>query len=120
MPIGCNSLRTALMSVVFPAPDGPEMMNKVPSEWKLLDILYLFPYAFDLSLQFYNEGSDRRRSRLGSDRIDLAKHLLRKEVEFFAGWLARGDRLLHLLDMMCEPRQLFGDVALLDHQDDFL
>ena len=30
-------------------------MNKVPSEWKLLDILHLFPDALDLCLQFYNQ-----------------------------------------------------------------
>src|SRR5438552_13298738 len=39
--MGSSCERTWLMSVVLPAPDGPEMMNRVPSEWKLLDILHL-------------------------------------------------------------------------------
>src|SRR5216683_241725 len=28
------------MSVVLPAPEGPDTMNKVPSAWKLLDICH--------------------------------------------------------------------------------
>ena len=50
------------MSVVLPAPDGPETMNSVPSEWKLLDILDLLADTLDLGLQFYDERSDDRRA----------------------------------------------------------
>src|SRR4029077_10267260 len=95
-------------------------MNSVPSGWKLLDILYLLAYPLDLSFQFYNEGAEGRRSRLRSHGVDFAKHLLRQEVELLARGLAGGDRLLRLLDVMRESRQLFGDIALLRHQHDFL
>src|SRR5579859_3887192 len=118
--MGSSCRRTRLISVVFPAPDGPETMNKVPSAWKLLDILDLLANPFDLGLQFYNEGAQRRGTRLRSHGVDLAQHLLREEVEFLAGGLIAADRLLHLLDMMREPRQFFGDVAFLDHHHDFL
>src|SRR6266446_2075033 len=108
------------MSVVLPAPDGPETMNSVPSAWKLLDILHLLADPFDLGFQFYNEGSERRRTRLRSHGVDLAQHLLRKKVELLAGRLAAADRLLDFLDMMGEARQLLGDVGLFDHDDRFL
>ena len=62
----------------------------------------------------------RRRARLRAHRVDLAQHLLREKVELLAGRLSAADRLLHLLDVMREPRQLLGDVALLDHDHDFL
>src|ERR1700719_466839 len=103
------------MSVVFPAPDGPDTMNRVPSEWKLLDILHLFADPFDLGFQFYNEGSQHRRARLGAHRVDLAQHLLRKEIEFLSRRFAAADRALDLFRVVREPRQLLGDVALLDH-----
>src|SRR5437868_12160803 len=108
------------MSVVLPAPDGPETMNRVPSAWKLLDILYLFADPFDLGFQFYNEGSERRRTRLRAHGVDLAQHLLRKKVELLPGCLTAANGLLDFLDMMRESRQLFGDVGLLDHDDRFL
>src|SRR6266550_627310 len=115
MPIGSSCLRAWLMSVVFPAPEGPETMNKVPSGWKLLDILNLLPDAFDLGFQFYNEGPEHRRARLGAHRVDFPQHFLRKEIEFFSRRLASADRAFHLLRMMRHPRQLLGDVALLHH-----
>src|SRR5205814_9284271 len=102
------------MSVVFPAPDGPETMNNVPSGWKLLDILDLLADALDFGLQFYDERSNGRGARLRAHGVDLAQHLLREEVELFAGRLAGFDGLLHLIDVMREPRQLLGDVAALD------
>src|SRR6185436_9208587 len=117
---GRSSSRTRLMRVVFPAPDGPETMNKVPSGWKLLDILYLFADALDLGLQFYNHGPDRRRARLRAHGVDLAQHLLGEEVELLAGGFARADGLLDLVEMMREPRELLGDVALFDHDYVFL
>src|SRR5436309_5747577 len=99
------------MSVVFPAPDGPDTMNKVPSEWKLLDILNLLADALDLRFQFYNHGPDVRRARLRAHRVDLPQHLLREEVELLAGRLAAVDGLLHLIDVMGEAGQLLGNVA---------
>src|SRR4051794_16613483 len=120
MPISPSCLLTSLMSVVFPAPDGPEMMNNVPSGWKLLDILDLLADALDLRFQVYNNGPDVRGSRLRAHRVDLAQHLLRHEIELLPRRLAAVDRLLHLLDVMRQPRQLLGDVALLHHHDDFL
>src|SRR5207248_6843555 len=100
MPIGSSCSRTRLMSVVFPAPDGPETMNSVPSGWKLLDILNLLADALDFGLQFYDERPNRRRTRLRAHGVDLAQHLLREEVELLAGGLARADGVLHLIDMM--------------------
>src|ERR1051326_7838849 len=120
MPRGSTCLRTWLMRVVFPAPDGPETMNNVPSGWKLLDILDLLADALDFGLQFYDEGSDRRGARLRAHGVDLAQHLLREKVELLAGRLATFDGLLHLIDVMRQARQLFGDVAALDHDDRFL
>src|SRR5262245_55411634 len=120
MPIGASWSRTRLMSVVFPAPEGPDTMNKVPSGWKLLDILHLLAYALDFGLQFYNEGPEHRGARLGAHRVDLAQHLLREEIEVLAGGLLASDGLLDLVDVMRQPRQLLGDVALFDHQDHFL
>src|SRR2546423_12372178 len=106
MPRGSTSLRTRLMRVVLPAPDGPETMNNVPSGWKLLDILDLLADALDFGLQFYDERANRRGTRLRAHGVDLAQHLLGKEVELFAGRLAAVDGLLHLVDVMREPRQL--------------
>src|SRR6058998_972027 len=120
MPIGSSCPRTRLMSVVFPAPEGPETMNRVPSGWKLLDILNLFADALDFSFQFYNEGSQHRRARLGAHRVDLAQHLLGDEVQFLARRLAAGDRFLDLLCVMREARELLGDVPLLHHDDRLL
>src|SRR6266513_2569280 len=119
MPLGSRCSRTVLISVVFPAPDGPETMNSVPSGWKLLDILYLLAYPLDLGFQFYNEGSECRRSRLRSHGVDLAKHLLRQKIELLACGLSGVDRLLRLFDVVRESGQLFGDVALLGHEHDF-
>src|SRR5688572_12694872 len=95
-------------------------MNNVPSGWKLLDILYLFADSLDLGFQFYNHGPDGRGARLRAHRVDLANHLLREEVELLPRGLFAADRLLDLIEMMCEPRELLGDVALLDHDHDFL
>src|SRR5687768_4865893 len=100
------------MSVVFPAPDGPETMNNVPSEWKLLDILYLFADALELRFQFYDKGPDRRRARLRAHGVDLAQHFLRQEVELLTRGLASGDRFFGLIEVMPEPRQLLGDIPL--------
>src|SRR6266508_2239343 len=113
MPIGSSWARTRLISVVFPAPEGPDTMKRVPSGWKLLDILHLFADPLDLGFQFYNDGSERRGARLRAHRVDLAQHLLRKEVELLPG-------RLFLLDVVRQPRDLLGDVAALDHHDHFL
>src|SRR5436190_18834098 len=120
MPMGESSSRTRSISVVFPAPEGPETMNKVPSGWKLLDILYLLAYPLDLGFQFYNDGAQHRGARLGAHGVDLAQHLLREEVELLAGRFLAADGLLDLIDVMGQPGQLLGDVALFDHQDHFL
>src|SRR5215210_7434885 len=104
MPTVWSSPRTLWMSVVFPAPDGPETMNKVPSEWKLLDILYLFADPLELRFQFYDKGPDRRRARLRAHGVDLAEHLLRQEIELLARGLFAFDGLLGLLDVMPQPR----------------
>src|SRR5215213_3327065 len=120
MPSGRSWSRTFVMGVVFPAPDGPETMNNVPSGWKLLDILYLFANALELRFQFYDKGPDDRRARLRAHGVDLAQHLLREEVELLPRRLAPAYRLLGLLEMMPEARQLLGDVPLLDHDHHFL
>src|ERR1051326_6123391 len=120
MPIGSSWPRTRLISVVFPAPEGPETMKRVPSGWKLLDILYLLADPLDLGFQFYNDGSQRRGARLRAHRVDLAQHLLREEVELLAGRLFLIDHLGDLLDVVRQPRDLLGDVAALDHHHHFL
>src|ERR1043165_3970826 len=99
MPMGASCSRTRLISVVFPAPEGPDTMNKVPSGWKLLDILHLLAYALDFGLQFYNDGSQRRGARLRADRVHLAQHLLRQKVELLARRLLAPDGLLDLIDV---------------------
>src|ERR1044071_10294630 len=118
MPIGSSCSRTRLISVVFPAPEGPETMNSVPSGWKLLDILHLFADPLDLGFQFYNDGSQRRGARLRAHRVDLAHHLLREEVELLPRGVLLLQRLLDLLDLVRQPRDLLGDVAALDHEHD--
>src|SRR6266576_6235158 len=120
MPMGESWSRTRWISVVFPAPDGPDTMKRVPSGWKLLDILHLFAYPLDLGFQFYNDGSQHRGARLGAHGVDLAQHLLREEVELLASRLLASDGLLDLIDVMRQPGQLLGDVAFLHHQDHFL
>src|SRR5205809_1455278 len=120
MPMGSSWLRTRAISVVFPAPDGPETMNNVPSGWKLLDILHLLAYPLDLSFQFYNERAQRRRTRLRSHGVDLPQHLLGQKIELLAGGLVAPDRLLRLLDVMRQPRQLFGDVSPFRQQNQLL
>src|SRR5260370_764983 len=99
MPRGSSRARAASIRVVFPAPEGPETMNNVPSGWKLLDILYLLADALDLGFQFYNEASDVRRARLRPHRVDLAQHLLRDEVELLPGRLFAIHGLLQLIDV---------------------
>src|SRR3954452_15569722 len=108
------------MSVVFPAPDGPETMNNVPSGWKLLDILDLLADPLDLGFQFYNEGAQRRGARLRAHRVYFTQHFLRQKIELLARRFSTADRLLRLIYMVSEPRQLLGDVALLDHDHHFL
>src|ERR1700682_5928964 len=120
MPRGSRALRTRLMSVVFPAPDGPETMNSVPSGWKLLDILNLLADALDLGFQLDHEHSNVRGSRLRAYRVDLPDHLLGEKVELLPGRFLAGDRFLHLLDVVRKTRDLFGDVALLDHDHHLL
>src|SRR5690349_12478638 len=120
MPRGESCSRTRLMRVVFPAPDGPETMNNVPSGWKLLDILDLLADTLDLRLQFYDKGPDGRGARLRAHGVDLADHLLREEVELFAGGFFGADGFVDLLDVMAEALELFGDVAFLHHHHHFL
>src|SRR5689334_17180784 len=121
MPIGSSCARTWLMSVVFPAPEGPETMNKVPSEWKLsLNILYLLADPLHLGFQFYNDGSERRGARLRPHRVDLAQHLLREKIEFLPGRLLAVDDFVDLVDVMRETGDLLRNVAALDHHHDFL
>src|ERR1041385_979093 len=120
MPMGASCSRTRLISVVFPAPEGPDTMNKVPSGWKLLDILHLLAYALDLGFQFYNDASHGRGARLRAHGVDLVQHLLREEVELLARRFAASDGLLDLIDVVRQPRQFLGDAALLAHHDDFL
>src|SRR5881398_3005808 len=108
MPIGSSCSRTRLMSVVFPAPDGPETMNNVPSGWKLLDILDLLADALDFGFQFYNEGAQRRGARLRAHRVHFAQHFLREEIELLPGRFSAAHGLLRLFDVMREPRQLLG------------
>src|SRR3954453_4765717 len=103
------------MSGVFPPPDGPETMNNVPSGWKLLDILDLLADPLDLGFQFYNEGAQRRGARLRAHRVHFAQHFLRQEIELLARRFSAADRRRRLIDMVSEPRQRLGDVALLDH-----
>src|SRR5215212_8840650 len=99
MPMGESWSRTRLISVVFPAPDGPDTMNKVPSGWKLLDILYLLAHALDFGFQFYNDGPEHRRARLGAHGVHLAQHLLREEIELLSRRLLAPDGLLDLIDV---------------------
>src|SRR5438270_9663969 len=113
MPIGSSCSRTRLMSVVFPAPDGPETMNNVPSGWKLLDILDLLADPLDLGFQFYNEGAQRRGARLRAHRVHFAQHFLRQKIKFFPRRFSTAHGLLRLFDVMREPRQLLGHIALL-------
>src|SRR6059058_435717 len=115
MPIGSSCSRTRLMRVVFPAPDGPETMNNVPSGWKLLDILDLLADPLDLGFQFYNEGAQRRGARLRAHRVHFTQHFLRQKIELLARRFSATDRLLRLIYMMSEPRQLLGHIAFLDH-----
>src|SRR5260221_1284226 len=118
--MGSSCWRTRLISVVFPAADGPETINNVPSGWKLLDILYLLADALDLGLQFDHQHSNVRGTRLRAHGVDLAEHLLGEEVELLAGRLLPGDGLLGLFDVMGQPSQFLGDVSLLDHDRHFL
>src|SRR5438034_9202039 len=115
MPMGVSCARTRWISVVFPAPDGPETMNNVPSGWKLLDILDLLAYPLDLGFQFYNEGAQRRGARLRAHGVDLAQHFLRQKVELLPRRFSNAHRLLRLFYVMSEPRQLLGHVAFLHH-----
>src|SRR4051794_33519085 len=109
MPIDPSWPRTWLISVVFPAPEGPETMKRVPSGWKLLDILHLFADPLDLGFQFYNDGPQRRGARLRAHRVDLAQHLLRQEIELLPGRLFLLDHPRDLLDVVRQPRDLLGD-----------
>src|SRR5258708_2155474 len=118
--MGSSCWRTRLISVVFPAPDGPETMNNVPSGWKLLDILYLLADALYLGFQFDHKHSNVRGARLRAHGVDLTEHLLGEEVQLLAGRLLPCDGLLGLFDVMCQPCQFLGDVSLLDHDRHFL
>src|ERR1051325_1146855 len=120
MPIGTSCARTRLISVVFPAPEGPETMNSVPSGWKLLDILYLLADPLDLGFQFYNDGSERRGARLRAHRVDLAHHLLRQKIELLPRRFFLVQDAIDLLDVVGQARDLLGDVAALDHEHDLL
>src|SRR3954447_5650396 len=120
MPIGSSCPRTWLISVVFPAPEGPETMKSVPSGWKLLDILYLLADPLDLGFQFYNDGPQRRRAGLRAHGVDLAQHLLRQEVELLPRRFLLLDGFGDLLDVVRQPCDLLGDVAALDHHHHFL
>src|SRR5437660_9388667 len=120
MPIGSSRARTRVSSVVFPAPDGPETMNNVPSGWKLLDILDLLADPLDLGFQFYNEGPQRRGARLRAHRVHFAQHFLRQKIELLAGRFTAAHGFFRLLDMVSETRQLLSHVALLDHNHHFL
>src|SRR5258707_10763339 len=96
--MGSSCFRTPLIRVVFPAPDGPETMNKVPSGWKLLDILYLLADALHLGFQVHHQHSNVRGARLRAHGVDLPEHLLGEEVQLLAGGLLPGNGSLGLLD----------------------
>src|SRR5687768_14513548 len=103
MPTWRRFARTRSINVVFPAPDGPETMNSVPSEWKLLDILYLLADPLHLRLQFYDKGADGRGARLRAHGVDLTDGLLRQEVELLSRRLLSRNGFLDLVEMMREP-----------------
>ncbi len=81
---------------------------------------HLLANPLDLGLQFYNEASDVRRARLRSHCVDLAKHLLRHEIELLSCRLFALHGLLELFDVMAESRQLLGDIPFFHHDHDFL
>src|SRR5437762_395945 len=84
MPIGSSCSRTWLISVVFPAPEGPETMKRVPSGWKLLDILHLFADPSDAGLL-----------------RDLVHAVAERRQQLVADVLAqRADALLQLADRL--------------------
>src|SRR4030095_15780274 len=72
--------------VVLPVPEGADTMNSWPraarpSTTGLLDILDLFPHAFELPFCIDDELGDVNPVRLRSDRVDFAIHFLDKKIE---------------------------------------
>src|SRR5688572_32126467 len=79
----CTSRSTR---VVFPVPDGADTMNSCPrvaraSGTALLDILDLLPHTLELRLGVDDELGHVNAIGLRPDCVDLAIHLLQKEIQ---------------------------------------
>jgi hypothetical protein len=119
-----NFSASAREIVLLPTPEGPTRTMRMPgcfavSARVLLDVLNLFLQPIDRALDLDDVPRRSRVVGLARDRVGLAEHLLRDEVELAARVFALAARVLERLEVMRQPLDLLGDVGALGEDGDF-
>src|ERR1051325_9205609 len=115
----------SLVSVVFPEPDGAEMMNRIPltlfrraslvcdTSFNVLDLLTRF-----LDLGFHAEtnlgnaqGLAGNTRRLRQKRVCFAAHFLQQEVKLLADFSTLVQQPQEMLDVGLHADKFLADVA---------
>src|SRR5580704_8912916 len=111
--LSCNNMR---VSVVLPAPEGEERINKRPRRLVAmagsLDILNLFAQLLDLAAQIEADRSQGDVVRLGAERIGLARQFLREKIEPPADWPAGAHQFARRRHMGRQPIELLANIGL--------
>src|SRR4051794_11128314 len=83
-----------------------------------LDVLHLLAKPLELDLHADDELRNSGILGFGAERIRLAYHFLQKEVEPPAHGLAgaRHEHALDLIEVAAQPRELLGEIALVDDE----
>src|SRR5690242_10677385 len=114
-----SSFSSASMSELLPAPEGAVTTKSSPftgSRPRSFDVLHLLAHLLDEELELERALGDLQPGGFRGERVRLAVHLLREEVEPLADrarrpGLRHAERALRLLDMRAEARQLLVDVG---------
>src|SRR5258707_14872344 len=107
-----TSANSRAVSVVFPAPDGDEMMSRSGFS---LDILDLLPDLLELRLDVHHEVRKLHILALRAQGIGFARHFLEQKLQTTPDGCAIGEQRLELIEMAGQAYQLLGDVTAICH-----
>src|SRR5690606_33816547 len=109
-------VRSALVNVVLPAPEGEETIS---SRGELFDILNLFAESFEFGFEFYDQVRRFGVGTLRANRVRFATQFLREEIEASAHRLWVGTQVCELSEVAVQTCQLLGDIRPLCEQRHF-
>src|SRR5262249_5666975 len=114
-------LRKVSTTVVFPAPDGAEMTNRIPCRLNgLLKILNLFADLLQVGIASDHALRDCRVIRLRSECVEFAKNLLRDEFQCASDRLLAAQMMGKLSEMTLQSRQLLRYIRAIGEEGYFL